>query len=267
MKGILAIISITIITNIARADLTAYEGFDYNVNESLTGLDGGIGWSSAWTTNGGLGGIVVKGLTYSDVNGNQLVRSGGAYAVNSAQHFYQTIRDTDLTFGTAETSVWLSFIIQQASISTGTNYATGTIGTGYSFGSNAMIAGIGGPTAYPFINSFYASSGGIADTSLTMLSGESAFLVLRFDFSTSGNDTLNLWYNPTLDNLPGEPLLMLSSKNYASVISGLTLAHGDNRSFIYDEIRIGTDFASVAPIREDSMFSNGFENIFSIRSM
>jgi hypothetical protein len=202
---------------------------------------------------------VVEGLTYSDVNGNQLVRSGGAYAVNSAIHFYQTIRDTDLTFGAGETSVWLSFIVQQASISTGTNYATATIGTGFGFGSNAMLGGIAGTTAYPCVIPFYASTGASCDTSLTMLPGESAFIVLRFDFAESGNDTLNLWYNPILNNVAGEPLLMLSSRNYASVISGLTLAHGDNRSFVFDEIRIGSDFASVSPIREDTMFLNSFE--------
>jgi hypothetical protein len=259
MKVILLIISLSYIANIVNAEMTSYEGFDYILNEPLTGLNGGIGWSSAWTTNGGEGGNIVEGLTYSDVNGNQLVRSGGAYAVNPIRHYYQFIRDTNLTFGTADTSVWLSFIVQQASISTGTNYATATIGTGFTFGSNAMIGGIAGTTAYPCVIPFYASSGASCDTFQTMLPGESAFLVLRFDFAVSGNDTLYLWYNPILENAPGEPLLMLSSRNYDSVISGLTLAHGDFRSFVYDEMRIGTDFASVTPIRENVMFMNSFE--------
>ena len=259
MKILLQIIFITIISIPVLAETTAYEGFEYTIGDSLTGLDGGTGWSSAWTTNGGTGGNIVAGLSFIDETGNQLVRNGGAYSVNAARFFYQTIRDTNLTFGAADTTIWTSFIIQQASISSGTNYAVTTLGTGYSFGSNAMIAGIGGTTGRPFIADFYASSGGVSDFTITTLPGESVFIVLRFDFAAVGNDTLSLWVNPILGTESGEPLLTYSGKNYASIISGLTLAHGDNRSFVYDELRIGTDFASVTPIRSDVMFTNGFE--------
>lgn len=256
---ILMMLLLIIFLNFTHAETTAYEGFDYALGDPLTGLDGGSGWSSAWTTNGGAGGTVVSGLSFTDVTGNQLVRNGGAYGVNASRSYYQTIRDTNDSYGAADTTVWMSFIIQQASVITGVNYGMLTLGTGYTFGSNAMLAGIGGATARPIIGNFYGSSGGVSDTTLTMLPGESAFIVLRFDFTAVGNDTLNLWYNPVLGGESGEPILTYSGKNYASIISGLTLAHGDYRSFVYDELRIGTDFASVTPIRSDDMFIDGFE--------
>jgi hypothetical protein len=43
MKIILWVISLSIMTNLANADMTSYEGFDYVLNRPLTGLDGGIG--------------------------------------------------------------------------------------------------------------------------------------------------------------------------------------------------------------------------------
>ncbi|MFK5893547.1 MAG: hypothetical protein QM504_10035 [Pseudomonadota bacterium] len=257
MKTLILFTIMTIISN-SQAQLIAYDGFDYSLDDSLTGLDGGSGWATAWTSNSGSGKIV-SGLNYSDANGNQLVREGNAYEVNPSIFFYQTLRDTTTTFGTGGTTVWLSFIIQQANVSTGTNYATVTLGTGFTFDSNAMIGGIGGNPSHSFIGNFYGSSGGVSDLSNTLGLSESTFLVLRFDFSESGNDSLSLWFNPILDNTIGDPLLTYSGKNYAEMISGITIAHGDFRNFVYDEIRIGIDYASVSPIRANLMFKDGFE--------
>lgn len=257
MKRIFTLIGLCAFVSVTQAEITAYDGFNYDVDATLTGLDGGIGWATAWTSNSGSGKIVA-GLDYNDANGNQLKRQGNAYEVTPAISFYQTLRDTNAVFGAGNTSVWVSFIIQQANTSSGTNYGTMTLGTGYGGGSNAMLAGIGGNPANPFVGDFYSVTN-VADTTIIVGLNESVFLVLRFDFAPSGNDTLNLWFNPILGNTIGNPTLSYSSKNYAEMISGITLAHGNNRNFVYDELRIGTDYASVTPIRGDAVFNNGFE--------
>ena len=256
MRTLILFISLIVFINTATAEIIAYEGFDYPQGDMLVGKDGGSGWQDVWYTNTGAGGSITAGLSYTDTNGVQLQVHGGANATNAAISYYQTLRDTSIEFGAADTTIWASLIIQQSSSTTGTNYATMTLGRDYTFGSDAMVAGIGGTLGYPFITNFYASSGGIGEPALALGAGESAFIVLRFDFVAEGNDTLNLWFNPNLDETLSEPLLSFSGKNYAPVISGLTLAHGDSRSFVYDEIRIGTDFLSVAP---SIIFSDGFE--------
>jgi hypothetical protein len=62
--------------------------------------------------------------------------------------------------------------------------------------------------------------------------------------------TSNLYFidplgHPLLKSNPGKPNVSGAFRNYANKISGITLAHGDYRTFVYDEVRIGSSYAAV----------------------
>lgn len=249
-KFFVAVSSLAVATSLAfatDASAGAYEGFDYTLGAQLSGLNGGTGWNSAWDTNNGsaASGTILAGLGYTDAHGNTLSTSGGAFATDANTFFYQATRDTQDSFGAAGTSVWMSFLVQQASHTDNVNYAMATLGERYGFGDEAMLGGING--SHPAVVKFYTNTGANAP-SVTLNTGDVTFMVLRFDFSSSGNDTLSLWSNPLLDaGSLGAPDITVSNADYASSFTGLTLVQGDFRTFTYDEIRIGDSFSAVAP--------------------
>ena len=84
------------------AALIAYEGFDYDPGNIAT-LNGGTGWTAAWTSNSTTGSVVAGGLTYTDTNGNQLVVSGNSAVSGGQAASAQTVRDLPQT-GTGGTT-------------------------------------------------------------------------------------------------------------------------------------------------------------------
>lgn len=227
--------------------LLAYDGFDYTLGQRLDGQNGGTGWTSAWTYNGGgeASGSIVGGLSYQDANGRTLLAGGGAWATQADVFFAQAQRDTAASFGAAGTSVWMSFLVgQSADPTSGVNYAMGTVGRGYTFGSDAMLGGVVGDGAA--VGPFYSSAGTITLPG-TAPALSTTLIVLRLDFAAGGNDTMSLWFNPLLDGVARAADLTLSARDYDPVIGGVTLAHGDFRVFAFDEVRIGSSFAAVTP--------------------
>lgn len=225
----------------------AYEPFDYPLGSNLAGANAGSGFSEAWRVTasgpssivtGAQSGLIVDGLSYVDALGQSLPVSGRAWQTSSALSFGQGQRGTTASFGAAGTSVWMSFLVQQSAIVNGVNYVAGTPGTGFGFGSAAMAAGIfrspeAGYTA------FYDGGGRVGD--IGNVAGRVTLVVMRIDFAASGNDTLRVWFNPLLNRPLGSPNQMGAIDNYATVINGATLAWGDNRSFVLDELRVGSD--------------------------
>ncbi|MBK8066313.1 MAG: hypothetical protein IPK27_01410 [Rhodanobacteraceae bacterium] len=225
----------------------AYEPFDYPLNDNLAGANGGVGFDGPWTVTangpssavtGAQSGVIVAGLSYSDALGQVLPVSGGAWQTNSGLQFGQAQRGTVASFGAAGSSVWMSFLVRQAETTAGVNYAGGTPGTGFGFGSAAMFSGIaalpGGAVA-----SFYGSDGRSRD--IGNAAGKTTLVVMRLDFAASGNDTLRVWFDPVLNQPLGSPGLIESLQNYSGSFNGATLLWGDNRSFVFDELRIGSD--------------------------
>jgi hypothetical protein len=234
----------------ANGGLLAYDGFDYAQGSKLAGLSGGTGWSAPWAYSSGASasGNVVEGLGYTDSNGRQLLTAGGAWTTDPGVFFARAERGTTATFGAAGSSVWMSFLVRQTTTpNSGVSYAMGTVGRGYTFGSGAMLGGLGDDDVR--IAPFYSSSGNVVLPGAAPALSTS-FIVLRVDFAAAGNDTMNLWLNPELDGEAGDADLTLSARNYASFFDGVTLAHGDNRTFTFDEIRVGSGFASVTPVPE-----------------
>ena len=220
----------------------AYDGFNYDAGSTLAGQTGGSGWAGPWGSNAPAPASVVSGLSYSDSAGQVLPVQGGAVMTSPSVFFAQETRDTTEVFGQAGTSVWMSFLVQQASSTGGISYAQAALGQGLTFGSSAMSGGLSGSGAS--VGGFYATSGVAATT--TVAPGSVTFIVLRFDFASSGGDTISLWVNPLLGDVAGVPDASGSFRDYAPAFSGMTFAYGDNRSFIFDELRIGSSYAAVA---------------------
>lgn len=236
-----------------------YEGFAYTAGETLAGKNGGTGWSGPWSVTDGSGnalpatssGYIVSGLNYTDSQGNTLVASGGAWQTDAGVFFGQARRLSAVTSGTGGTTRWISFLVKQAATTSGVNYAAASLGTGYSFGSPALMGGISGSGPInAFTNCFYCGAGGSA-TAVPIAgfgAGHVAFVVLEVNFTANpaAEDTIRIRINPRLDNA-GPVIAMGGGANFGEVLSGLTLAWGDNRSFVFDELRVGDSYAAVAP--------------------
>lgn len=89
MKATLAAITAGILTlgaaTMARAELLAYEGFDYMEGTSIVGQNGGFGFASAWAGNAAIvpNYVALAGsFTYTDSFGNSIVTSGNRAIVS-----------------------------------------------------------------------------------------------------------------------------------------------------------------------------------------
>lgn len=215
------------------AALLQYEGFDYTAGSSINGQNGGSGWSGAWGTPGGLD-ATVAGAT---LNFGGLPVSGGALATAGSQPPGQGssvatwVRSTNAAIGANGTTTYFSFLLRPDT------------GFGFYGGLNLgpAFVGLSGNQA------FYGLEGPGNDVSLSSVgvsAGQAVFFVLRVDFQ-AGNDTLSLFLNP----VPGQPEPGVASVVKTNLDLGTfsSLTVNNYGGFMTDEIRIGTDFASVAP--------------------
>jgi hypothetical protein len=249
---------LTVTPPAATGVLLAHEGFAYTLGDNLAGKSGGSGWSGAWTATDGYlsplaasaSGTIVAGLGYIDSGGRRLLASGGAWSSSAGVFFGQIQRASVDKPGAAGSTRWLSMIVRQDAPPTGINYVMAAPGRGWSFGSSAtaMAAGIGGTGV--FVNCWYCSGTPATAPIAGWAQGSTALLLVRVDFAVSGNDTVSLWINPTLDPAVdiGAPTATASLSNFAEMLDGVTVGWGDFRSFTVDELRIGTGRTAVLPI-------------------
>lgn len=232
MKRLLAfsLLAFTTVTLPARAELLAYEGFNYEVNATIAGKSGGspvpdYGWIGAWRFQTGKTGnentIVAPTMTHAGV-----VTTG-----NSAK-FQRTLSRTLATpvgaaaFGTA----WCGFFFRPSESKSAASF----IFTGSSTNLAVKFNNNG--------SSFTGITFGGQPTGLTGGTGKYFFLV-RIDFGESGS-TSYAWINPDLSG--GEPS---TDSAVATVehtapwsISGISMGTGASRYQEVDEIRIATTF-------------------------
>ena len=231
----------------------AYEGFDYPVGVRLKGQNGGGGWAGAWDIADSAGialdisqsGVIASGLRYTDSAGNDLLTSGGAWQTDANVAYGQALRATSASTGAGGSTRWVSFLVKQAAPSSDYNIAAATLGTGYVLGNGVMTGGLGSGLS-PFLGCFLCTS---SNTPIPgFAAGSVAMVLIRYDFTASGNDVVSLWINPPLNPATslGTPTLSAAG-NFAEVMNGLTLAWGNSRSFTFDELRIAATRDAAAP--------------------
>ena len=255
----------------AAAVASLYDGFSYPTGETLAGKNSGTGWSGPWSVTDDNGipliaassGYIVTGLGYTDAAGNALVVNGGAWQTDAAVPLGQARRASLDTAGAAGTTRWTSFLVKQAPTTTGTNYASISPGIGHVQGEPALAGGINASSAS--VNCLYCTTAGSEAPITGWVAGSVAMVLTKVDFSANGNDTMSLWINPPLTGTLPAPLLVGSQANFPASLSGLTLAWGNGRSFIFDELRLGESREAVSSFTPPStagtaVFSVDFES-------
>jgi hypothetical protein len=266
----------------ARAELLAYEGFAYDPGDLGT-LNGGTGWSAAWARNGaGTASVVADSLTYTDTAGNALAVTGNHGFVSGQTANGDAHRDLAMRGDVDATTTWWSFIGQRLVphatadenlIRASSLQIRNTVNTTPSVERLAVGKGTtGAPTVQQ--NWGMLHTGNAANSAVTsdpIL--EQAFLVVRIDHvgDVAVADNAWLWVNPRLDQTPDvsladaaltgatTPASIDFSFNRIRAFAGNTNATGPYADFEFDEIRIGTAFADVAPIAGGGMDDADFD--------
>jgi hypothetical protein len=214
-----------------------YEPFDYPASSALTALEGGSGWSSAWTQDGSSGVISTAGLSYTDSLGNMLNVSGlGMETTGTATtRNFRTVSTGQLT------DAWISFLYTLPA-------------------SNSLFEGI---TFYRGATALFAISNSSIDTSSTITLGNSVsganastqkglfgtthFVVLHLidGGGTSGADKVEAFIDPAFAANPSQPDASVQSANFS--FDTIRIAGQNGATLFIDEFRIGETFADVSP--------------------
>jgi hypothetical protein len=270
------LLSLTMAASHASASLIAYEPFNYDrmqwyasttvTGDGIAGLNGGTGWAAPWYSTGiyNAGVPVWPGdypanartapLSYTDGMGLSLQTSGNqmrtAYGNNSWDR-----RLLAEPIGELGSTVWVSFLAQSDAITTATSrYAfvelanTGVNNRLWIGKVTPVLTGNwginlpdntapGGPTS--------------ADFGDAAKMNQQTMFLMKLDFPTAADGVtgISVWLNPP--DLTDESALL--APVFQSVVNYTTwnqVGVAGRYSTDFDEIRIGTTFASVTPIPE-----------------
>ena len=236
----------------ARASLLVYEPFNYTLGATLdnqgNGSDIGFQSGSTWQNGGGTTGTntVVAGMTYTDANGNSLAVSGNAaYIPNSTTANETEYRNLSATYGTAGQTLWISLLGQGSAASSFAGLSL--INTNISSGSQEVLFLGQSGTDWSFVDYPSPTASGIGEDSGSVAANK-ALLVYQVVVGASTGYTINMWANPLL----GSSLSTIPNATYTNTTDTFSqfdqfVVHSGT-SATFDEIRIGTSYADVAPI-------------------
>lgn len=223
--------------------LDAYDSFV--VAGQLDGSTGGAGWADAWSVTAP-NRLQSTGAGLSEPN-DLLASAGGSVRnqLTTALLNVTATRNLADALGADGTTAWFSFLVRPDETDSPFAFAGLLFGNGT--GPSGFFAGqVGGSFTVE-------QTGGIGRATVsgaTPQSGVTAFLVLRIDFA-AGNDTMTLYVNPT-PGLQSPDSAFTAVKNDADLGTftrvGILTGRGlsmNNAEF--DELRIGSSYAEVAP--------------------
>jgi hypothetical protein len=248
--GLLTALSLLVLPMTSRAALLAYDGFDYTAG-AINGDNGGQGWSGAWV--GTSAANVVSGANLSYVGGGiSVIGSGSALSITGGS-------EGALNRGFAGTNtggeIYFSFLFQAVAGSGNefSHFYLSNDADRFNSGGVGDFSTVGGNADFGArVND--GTNDTTVPSSISYTLGTTYLLVGRL--STDGAvgaageiDRVELWVNPT-SLTPG------TASAIANASTGLTLADfdifssrtvnfADTDEIRIDELRIGTDFASV----------------------
>ncbi len=249
-----------------RPELKVYEPFDYphvdwNSGPGIEGLDGGTGWGGAWddfitgeptfvdaTLATGIAEFPADAadpagpdgrtetLSYTDAQGNVLLTQEGNQLRTSFGSRSIARRDLEGTYGIDGDTVWMSFLGQSFDNAGGSGRWAGfSLGNGdFYLGKVGLDSGNWGlfPEGGPRIDSGVPSS-------------EQAFIVAKIEYQ-EGVDQITMWIDPSLGSEPDEATAQIVYQAELDRFDSVVVAGRYSTDF--DEFRLGTSFAAVAPI-------------------
>lgn len=229
-----------------RADLLAWEPFDYEPNTTLAGRSNGFGFSGEWVL-GGLGAPQHQVAAGSLVNvTDQLRRAGNRATVAevSPSGFTTARRELVEPFGTPGTTRYISFLLRPEG-ELGAGDAGGYFGLELVSGATPLF--VGKPSAEEYTIENIGGTGQFP-TDIAAAVDETVLLVVRADFH-SGQDEFRLYVDPDPVGFE-EPMTADAIKSDSDV--GIVAAVGmfSTGAFSVDELRIGETFGDVTPIPE-----------------
>ena len=234
------------------AALIAYDGFDYAgpAGTSVSGLNGGTGWTEAYPAPSGTialdSGLNFPGLT---TVGFSMEYSTNANLTTDGRNFSPSVADG---------VYWYSLLVQPEI--SGANRGRGIFnalqrtgdnqnGFGFRLDNDGLTNGT--------LNFKAHTSPQTTGTNINVSYGQTLFVLGKITYSAAGSTTSDLWVYDSAAGIPATmPATPMSTVTIATggavngAISGR--AFSNSGPIVYDEIRIGTDFADVVPVPEPS---------------
>lgn len=214
-----------------RADLLAYEGFNYTVGERVNGKSGGspvsdYGWSGTWVVR-----VVSKD---SDVNA--IAEGGPSHnGVISTGNYATLPRDMTRTLGASlggSGTLWTGFFMKAG--------AKGAAEFRWRNGADTMLS-----LTYSY-NTSTKKFGAITfnGTATTVTGGTSWYYMLIRTVYTAEGATSTLWINPDLTNgePPAETAKAVVSQDVPWTFNAIYVGCDRAQVSAFDEIRIATTF-------------------------
>lgn len=220
----------------ADASQIAYDGFDYGIGD-VVGRNGGTGdWKDSWSGDAEID-VVLTGSTYIDSNSRSLQVEGGRIELGEdpggVKKIERSLNDKIGADGTADSTIWLSAIFDGSPSSEIHNVGLG----------DGLFFGQGGKDSGTSSWALHDVNGLIGDTGIS--AAASAFLVVRIEFDSSGDESVWMWVNPDLAAEPSKLSANVSGSASAFEADFVRLqlqSYGDSS---VDELRIGSVFSDV----------------------
>jgi hypothetical protein len=268
----LILFSLLCLVSVSAFALADYDPFNYTVGANLMGqtdsTDGQVwyqaGANTTLTTQPTIssGSLSISGLAAS--SGNSITFGGATGTGNGARVDYS---GGPVSSGTLYYSFALD-ITSIASLTTATSgifFAAFNNGTGSSTTVPSVIGA--GLLAYKLTSTTFnlgiklGAGGAVDDSGGSFTTGSTIFIVGSYTYGTGGgNDTANLWINPSSSTFGGTAptATVTSSGSSATGINGNAISSfvffdrstAEPNSMIADELRIGTSYADVTPTPE-----------------
>lgn len=224
----------------ASAGLTAYDAFDYAAGD-LTGNNGGIGWSGAYTDSGNSTIYSTPGLTYTG-----LTTTGGASkTADGGTATTINFRGFGSIYGNDETETWISFLAQRnGAASTATFAGLSFYNSGGVLAANSEVSFANGGTGGAWR---IFDTGAVVSASATVVPvSNTPYLLMariRWGAGAAGKDAVSLFVNPALGSVPAVADASLDVD--MTDFDKLRIAGANAVNYTFDEIRVGTSFFAV----------------------
>jgi CxxC motif-containing protein (DUF1111 family) len=246
VRSLVGALCLAAVANTVRANLIAYEPFNYSTSIPNGTASTASGFTGNWTC--GATPAIAAGMTYPD-----LPEAHGSLSSTSGRQFVSFTNP--LSTGTK----WISFLFNQAGDNGGNHcgvyFPNGGTGLFFGYGLNPVTASTGGlrPGSILTTGTTTANATSLA-SGFTGTYGTTPYLVvIKIEFNTAGiNDTVTIYINPTANSAsPGVAAAYTLTTFDVGTITGIGFQKpGGGFAVKVDEIRVGDSYADVVGVSD-----------------